>query len=569
MAMTILNNASTAMTLGELNKNINKVGKALSKVSSGQKIVGASDNAADFAISEKMREQIRSLEQDIQNVQNGSALFKTAHGGIENIVEELRSLKELAINAANDSNTDADREIIQKEFDQRRATIDEIAQWTTYNTKPLLDGTWENKLKVHSTGGGSGAGGDIGVLRSFSLGSPNSSYSNNYQSYYPIYNQNSNGTTTRSYLVGHLSFKGNYSNSWSGNPLPNLRWGDGTYVGYSSDIAVKMDFSKYTGNLTGRKMRNALNGEGFSIVCGGCDQFINIKFDSEKSLSESEKGTPTSEGDTPVYISSDSIEYTIGIRGIKNGKELTKAVFDAIKTINSEDGYNASSSGVEATMLGERHDVNLLKMGDSYFVTKNSSPDLIFYNGLLGNSNPSNGSRRVYYEAIRQNPLTIHHGTKANQATNFYINNMHTNALKGENFPSEADEARLQSMEPGSEEYERYLDLIAEASQKTLEDAKVTTQRDANVAVRIVDGAIEYALGEATNIGAYLQRLEYTQANVTTQNENTQGAESTIRDADMAKEMTEYTKQNVLSQAAQSMLAQANQNLSGVLGLLQ
>ena len=118
MAMTIMNNSSTALSLGELNKNINKLGKALSKVSSGQRIVGASDDSASFAISEKMREQIRSLDQDIQNVQNGSSMLRTAHGGIENIVEELRSLKELAINAANDSNTDADRAVIQKDFDK-------------------------------------------------------------------------------------------------------------------------------------------------------------------------------------------------------------------------------------------------------------------------------------------------------------------------------------------------------------------------------------------------------------------------------------------------------------------
>ena len=142
MAMTILNNSAANMTLGELNKNINKVGKSLTKVATGQKIVGASDNSSAYAISEKMREQIRSLEQDIQNVQNGSSMLKTAHGGIENIVDELRNLKELAINAANDSNTDADRQIMQKEFDQRRATIDEIATWTNYNDKPLLDGTY-------------------------------------------------------------------------------------------------------------------------------------------------------------------------------------------------------------------------------------------------------------------------------------------------------------------------------------------------------------------------------------------------------------------------------------------
>ena len=99
--------------------------------------------------------------------------------------------------------------------------------------------------------------------------------------------------------------------------------------------------------------------------------------------------------------------------------------------------------------------------------------------------------------------------------------------------------------------------------------ADVTTRENATSSISIIDNAIEYALGEATYMGAYLQQLEYMESNVTTQEENTQAAESTMRDADMAKEMTEYTKQNVLSQAAQSMLAQANQNLSSVLSLLQ
>ena len=94
------------MTLGQLNKNINKVGKSLSKISTGQRIVSARDNASDYGISEQMRVQIRALEQDMQNVQNGSSMLKTAFGGINDIVEELRSLKELAINAANDSNSD-------------------------------------------------------------------------------------------------------------------------------------------------------------------------------------------------------------------------------------------------------------------------------------------------------------------------------------------------------------------------------------------------------------------------------------------------------------------------------
>ena len=144
MAMTVLNNSAAMMTLGELNRNITKVGKSLSKVASGQKIVGASDEAATFGISEKMRAKIRGLEQDVRNVQNGSSLLKTALGGVQSIVDELRELKELAIDAANDSNTDADRAAMQKVLKQKQANIDNIATNTNFNSKSMLDGTYEN-----------------------------------------------------------------------------------------------------------------------------------------------------------------------------------------------------------------------------------------------------------------------------------------------------------------------------------------------------------------------------------------------------------------------------------------
>lgn len=147
MAMTVMNNSAAALTLGELNKNITKLGKALTKVASGQKYNSAGDAASEYAISEKMRAHIRALEQDIQNVQNGSSMLKTASGGIDNIVDELRTLRELSLNAANDTNTDKDRATIQKEFNQRKANIDEIATETNYNGKPLLDGRWRRPEK--------------------------------------------------------------------------------------------------------------------------------------------------------------------------------------------------------------------------------------------------------------------------------------------------------------------------------------------------------------------------------------------------------------------------------------
>ncbi len=179
-------------------------------------------------------------------------------------------------------------------------------------------------------------------------------------------------------------------------------------------------------------------------------------------------------------------------------------------------------------------------------------------------------------------PLVIHHGPKANLKTHFFISNMHTKFLGTEGIyiddatlppydriQNQQDKERYNALSYDKKLQGDWLETLKLANNKNLDDISVTTQKNANIATRVLDGAIERALDEAVQMGAYLQRLEYTGANVVTMGENVQSAESVIRDADMAKEMTEYTKYNVLTQSAQSMLAQANQNGSAVLSLLQ
>ena len=143
------------MALGELRKNNSKLDKSSRQAASGVKIGGAGDGASEYSISEKMRVQIRGLEQDIANAQTGTNLIKTAEGGIQEIINNLRSLKELALNAANDHNTDLDRETIQKEVNSRLATIDDIASTTNYNGRTLLNGDYSyNYLNISTMGGG-------------------------------------------------------------------------------------------------------------------------------------------------------------------------------------------------------------------------------------------------------------------------------------------------------------------------------------------------------------------------------------------------------------------------------
>ncbi|MBQ3452058.1 MAG: flagellin, partial [Selenomonadaceae bacterium] len=147
MAMVVKNNLSAVRTLNQLNQNNSELNKRLAKVASGMKINSAGDDASGYSISERMRVQIRSLDQDLQNVQNGSAMLKTASGGVEDILNILRTMKEKAIDAANDSNTDEDRQTIQKEITQLRHTINDVALGNEYNGKRLLDGRYDQKIK--------------------------------------------------------------------------------------------------------------------------------------------------------------------------------------------------------------------------------------------------------------------------------------------------------------------------------------------------------------------------------------------------------------------------------------
>ena len=142
MTMVIMNNGAAMQALRENDKNSNKLSKDLQKVASGMKINGAGDGAAEYAVSEKMRVMIRSLGQDIENAKKGIDLVKIAEEGMQNIVDQLRDMKAMAIDSVNDHNSDADRAILQKEFASRMAGIDNIASTTNYNGKILMDGRY-------------------------------------------------------------------------------------------------------------------------------------------------------------------------------------------------------------------------------------------------------------------------------------------------------------------------------------------------------------------------------------------------------------------------------------------
>lgn len=481
MSMKIRGNENTRPAINSHEKNQTHVEKVFERLATGMKIVNARDNSSDWAISERMREQIRSMMQDTQNVQNGAALLRTAERGVDQIVDNLRTLKELALDAANDSNTDEDRAIIQKEVDQRLAVIEDIALGTKYNGKYLLEGTWARpKTEIDMI---------FVVDITGSMGSAIASVSSNLSSFAEY-------LKARGYSLNFGLVKYDDVN-------PSEGYGRGSAVGVKT---VNFNSGEFTGNVD--EFVEALDA---LEVAGGGDfpesGLEGVMRALEYSFRPGAQRSIIAISDATVHKKeTGKSDYTLEsvLSGLRENNVKLSAVTSLAEnsSYSGEDDWRVLADGTE----GYVYDID----GD--------------YGEQLESEADS-------YGIPKYNPLHIQHGTHAGQRINVYINSM-----------------RLKDLH--------------------LENVKVTTRDDAISAIGAFEGALEQALDEATSLGAYLQRFEYTETNITTMNENVQASESAIRDADMAKEMVDYMRSNILIQSSQAMLAQANQNESSVLNLL-
>ena len=146
MAIIVRNNMPVVQAVNMAAKSSAAFGKSLLRVSSGMRINHAADDTSGYSISERMQVMMRGLHQDTRNAQTGNSLLKVAQGAVSSTVEILKTLKEKAINAANDTNTDADRAMIQKELDQAIDQINDNAN-VTFNGKLLMDGSKNAKTE--------------------------------------------------------------------------------------------------------------------------------------------------------------------------------------------------------------------------------------------------------------------------------------------------------------------------------------------------------------------------------------------------------------------------------------
>lgn len=702
--MQIMNSGMTMMALGELKKNDTSLGKQLKKVASGMRVNGAGDGASEYAISERMRVQLRALGQDIVNAQTGKALVKTAMGGVENIQDNLREMKAMAINAANDHNTDADRATLQKEFSQRMEQIDDIAATTNYNGKLLLDGHYgilhaitspaSASPSVPSTVANAAANAvaipDINpntilaqqeqrvsnILKQSDLavtGTSPYTMPANAATYTidstgrnititssGVFNIKSTGgvplgpLTTITVAASDVVLKGTGSGEYEQQIVvsqPNTHlWIDSVNIANTTHSCLKFTGAGNALMLLGSNLLYCSPeqntscpavldvGGGLTIYNGSSTSEGTLRVDSSLYLSQAaaiggsgasasltiESGTICAAGFYGAAIGGPPID-DFGDITINGGRVYAMTQAGAAAIGAGVTGVNTPSSSVGNITIGKHAIVEAFTLGGSGVGTGNNSYNadssaksitiestnvrFFSYHGeAIGSAfgYPQNPTmvRDKWGFSVPTNPLytgkigsiSVASGSylnpffdKSSNTTRYHYFVGSTFSDDYNNFESATSDATTTTPATGSDDITYtyvWNPLILQTGTKAnqqlclhfkdmhtkamgLAGTKLVPREAALAALDTLDKAIDYALGESTTLGAYATRLDFTTANLTTANENTQASESTIRDADMAKEMTAYTKASILAQASQAMLAQANQNASSVLSLLQ
>jgi len=466
--MIINHNLASLNTLNVLGRNEKATQSSLAKLSSGLRINSAADDAAGLAISEKMRGQIRGLDQAKTNSQNAISLTQTAEGNLNETSSILQRMRELAVQSANDTATDANRKEIQKEIVQLKTEIDRISNTAQFNTKKLLNGDVGNTANV--------IGANTLAFKPLQV-----SDSDLAADTYTVKATNAAtiGVTTGVNTTGIKS--------------------DGTEFKMTATDVAGLKLGNYTLNVksaAGGKFDFALKDKNGNVVAS-----VNGKDNSADV----------------VLTGSAGQKFTIASGAAYQAGEMKINLNATYATASDFSITNSQGTSTFSSAAG-------LKITDSDFVAGGIQFEMTVDTALKTDTTGT---------AIKttNNALTMQIGANANQTMQVAINKIDTKTLG-------------------------------------IDGLDLSTKDGAQTAITAIDGATDKVSSERAKLGAIENRLQHTIANLTASSENLATAESRIRHVDMAAEMAKYQRNLVLQQAAQAMLAQANQQPQQVLKLL-
>jgi flagellin len=484
--MRINENMSAVIANKQLLKTEKNLAASIERLSSGYKINKPGDNPAGMAISNKMKAQIDALDQAESNVSDAISVMQIADGALNEVSSVLQRIRELAVQAANDTNCYEDKQSIQAEIDQLRQEVDRISTDTEYNQKNLLDGS----------------------------------------------------SDTRVYTEPKAATRINISDTvTTGNYMLNI---EETAEQASTDLSISGLFNGDTLDAAYSNTTISLNGVGMTLTEGMTkDSFLEGLRDTAEQagckLEWNDAQTSVSLT-TTRYGSSASIDVEVSEA---LGATLGVTGMDGV-TQNEQGDYVASVSGEDAKVsiptdkaaAGFTASATVRADGNRITVTdfNGFSIDFLLDSNFNETADEDNGNFKL--EVTDIGAMTIQTGGNQYQTMNISIPEISADTL--------------------------YLDTV-----------DVTVAGGADRAIATADEAIARLSEVRSRIGAFQNRLEYAQTSLAESQEDMTSAYSGLLDTDMATEMVEYTQQNVLEQAASSVLSQANDIPQMVLSLLQ
>jgi flagellin len=620
--MRINHNIQALNAYRNLAANQLSVSKNLERLSSGLRINRAADDAAGLAISEKMRSQIRGLEMAERNALDAISLIQTAEGALNEVHSILQRMRELAVQAANDTLEASDRAAIQAEIDQLTKEIDRIADTTQFNQKILFSGKAEgrpfattnkpNVIQYDTSVPGSNTWkgvvyADPSFQGGFDLEIPSTiaelsvaelegvKIKINGRTY--EFDTNSDGVTSGNITI---NLNGLNTHQTADNAEVNRLNQIATAIqsaiqANDPDLVVNwqpaVGDSTNDGNVTNAilsiRTKNAASPADFQPggkyenlakvdITGGGDAADFIFKDIYGN-----EFTPNGTNTNVMFAKADSSQpAAVQISFAEMPKDGDQLQIDGyvftFRDKPSSDAYSLGTTTYEISIRQDRQSMlndikTILRAGqldnDTNLAALNSVDVIGTATLSLTTSKTNNGDTyqangnaagleiKLVDNDFAQNAgavldLEMQIGANESETMKFDISVMDAVAL---GLAREAD----------------HQTPITQSGLNAVAGIDVTTAVAARAAITTVDEAIRKVSEERGKLGALQNRLEHTINNLKTANENLTSAESRIRDTDMAMEMAEFTKNNILTQAAQAMLAQSNQLPQGILQLLK
>ena len=545
--MRIQHNISSLNAYRNYTNNTNAVAKNLEKLSSGYRINRAGDDAAGLAISEKMRAQITGLETAQKNAADGVSLVQTAEGALTEVHSMLNRMVELADQSANGTyDNEVDRANLQKEIKDLKQEIDRIADATNFNGIDLLNGNLSDKLGAKEI-----------------------------------------AATTQLYQKATTAQKGKFEVDLAGLTFDGGAGGDK----FKLTIGNKeIETAALTGAKTATELadavKTALQGaqnkvtiNGVSFVVGGTGSKLTFEMENAPTA-----GTPEDQLQTGFAVST-AVSGTNGtLTGTINqatttidhavkpkSAQLAQAEFSFTKDM-IQDGAQIKIGDETYTLKTDKNSTatgaNVIDLtGDKFDPESDTYVDDVA--AALTKAAATNTLFTVGYDAAGGTITLTQKGGLTDDQNALFATAESIESMVS--FTGASSGGLTLQIGDTSAKFNQLQVSIEDCHVKSLgiADVDISTQASAAAAVDKIKDAINYVSDVRGTLGATQNRLEHTMNNLSVTTENMTAAESRIRDVDVAKEMMAYTKNNILVQSAQAMLAQANQTPQGVLQLLQ